>query len=122
MKSEKWTSLLSLSLLIVGSTGYFSLHRDSWIFYVFAHMGALGVIGLLACAAGVVARMKRRNYWRAFIIVTLLPIISGLVAVLIFLMGEEGHLYCGGVVSLAVSILLIVFYLLLKKKAPPQRI
>ena len=120
LKHQKWTLLFSFSLLIVGSAGYFSVPRDFWMFYVFAHLGALGVIGLLASSAGALARKKRRGYWRAFSLVTVLSIISGIVAVLILLLGEEAHLYCGGSVSLAFAILIIIFYSLAKKKTPPQ--
>ena len=122
MKSERWTSLISLSLLIIGCIGYFSLHPDSWLFYVFAHLGALGVLGLLAGVAGFVAKKKQRSYWKAFLLVTVLSIVSGLVAVLLFFAGEEGQLYCGGTVSLAVANVLIILYLLTKKKVSPQRI
>ncbi len=117
---EKRTFLISLSCLLVGSVGYFLLSRDVWIFYLFAHLGALGVMGLSGVAAGVLARKKHRGYWTAFSLGFLLPIILGIVAVLIFWLGEDGKLYCGGSVSLVVAILVIVFYLLAKKKKPSQ--
>ena len=120
LKPQKWTLLFSLGLLIVGSAGYLLLHRDFWIFYVFAHLGALGVIGLLASSAGTLARKKRRGYWRAFSLVTVLSIFSGIVAVLIFSLGEEAQLYCGGSVSLAIAILMIISYWLAKKKTSPH--
>lgn len=121
MKSERWTSLFSLGLLIIGCAGYFSLSRDFWLFYVFAHTGALGVIGLLAGVAGFVAKKKQRSYWKAFALVTVLSIVSGLAAVLLFFAGEEGQLYCGGTVSLAVANILIIIYLLAKKKVSLQK-
>ncbi len=117
---EKRILLLSLGFLIVGSVGYFSLHREVWIFYVFAHLGALGVMGLFGSVAGILARKKHRGYWTAFSLGSVLPIISGIVAVFIFLLGEESRLYCGGSVSLVVAVLMIVFYLLPKKKTTPQ--
>jgi peptidoglycan/LPS O-acetylase OafA/YrhL len=120
MKTQRWTSLFSLGLLIIGIIGYFSLNRDLWLFYVFAHVGALGVIGLLAGVAGFVAKKKQRSYWKAFVVVTVSSIVSGLIAVLILFAGEEGQLYCGGTVSLAVAIVLIILYLFMKKKASLQ--
>lgn len=119
-RREKWSALASLGLLIVGSTGYLSLRGESRIYYVFAHVGALGVIGLLAYATGLLAKKKRRNFWRAFLLAAFFPIISGITAVLIFVLGEEGQLYCGGSVSLAVAFLIFVFYLLAKKKSDPN--
>jgi len=117
---EKTVLLLSLSSLVVGSVGYFSLQRDLWIFYFFAHLGALGVMGLFGSAAGILARKKLRSYWTAFWLGFLLPIISGIVAVLLFLWVVNGHLYCGGSVSLLVAVPVVIFYLLAKKKTPPQ--
>ena len=117
---ERWMLLVSLSLLIVGCIGYFSSPRGLLVFYVFAHLGALGLMGLFGGAAGVLAKKKRRGYWTAFSLGSLLPIISGIAAVFAFWLGKEGHLYCGGSVSLAVATLVAVFYLLAKKKTLPQ--
>ncbi len=117
---EKWMLLVSLGFLIVGCIGYFSSPRGLPIFYVFAHLGALGLLGLFGSVAGVLGRKKRRSYWTAFLLGSLFPIISGIAAVLVFWLGEEGHLYCGGSVSLAVATLVAVFYLLAKKRTLPQ--
>jgi len=117
----KWMLLVSLGILIIGCIGYFSSPRGLPVFYVFAHLGALGLMGLFGIAAGVLARKKRRGYWTAFSLGSLLPIISGIAAVLVFWLGEEGNLYCGGSVSLAVAILVAVFYLLAKEKALSQQ-
>ena len=117
---ERAALLLSLGALIVGSVGYFTLQRDAWIFYFFAHLGALGVMGLFGCAAGALARNKQRSYGIAFSLGFLVPIVSGAVAVLIFLWGVNGNLYCGGSVSLLVAVPIVVFYLLARKKTPPQ--
>ena len=113
---EKRMLLISISLFITGSIGYFSINRDLWVFYLFAHTGALGVLGLFGSLAGTLARRKFRGFWTAFSLGCLLPIISGIVAVLIFRIGVDGHLYCGGSVSLAVALLVIVFYTLVRNK------
>ena len=120
VSGEKAIPLLSLGSLIVGSVGYFSLQSDLWIFYFFAHLGALGIMGLFGGAAGSLARKKHRSYWQAFSLGFLLPIISGIVAVLIFLLVVSGRLHCGGSVSLVVAIVTVIFYLLAKKKTPPE--
>lgn len=114
--------LVSLGLLIVGGIGYFSSFRGLPVFYVFTHLGALGLLGLFGYAVGVLARKKRRGFWTAFSLGSLLPIISGIAGVLVFWLGEEGHLYCGGSVSLVIATLVAVFYLLAKKKTLPQSI
>jgi hypothetical protein len=113
---QKKISLVSLGLLAVGSLGYFVVSRDILIFYFFAHLGALGVMGLFGSAVGYLAQRKSRSFWRAFGLGTILPIISGLVAVLIFLWGVNDQLYCGGSVSLVIGVFMIGFYLLIGKR------
>ena len=90
------------------------------MFYAFAHLGALGVMGLFGSAAGYVATRKQRNYPAAFLLGFLLPIIAALAAVLAFWLPEGGHLYCGGVVCLAVGLVVVVVYLFVGKKPPLQ--
>jgi len=75
---EKWMLLVSLCLLIIGCIGYSSLSRGLITFYVFAHLGALGLLGLFGIAAGALARKKFRNYWTAFLLGSLFPIILGI--------------------------------------------
>ena len=118
MRSPKWTILLSAGLLIAGSAGYFTLQRGTWPFYAFAHLGALGVVGLLACLAGRLAKTKLRGYWTAFLAVTVLSIASGVVAVLAVFWSRGGELCCGGSVSLPVAILVIAVYALTRKRSP----
>jgi hypothetical protein len=115
-RPARWTLLLSLGLLVVGAAGYFALERGTWTFYALAHVGALGAIGLLATSAAVLAKVKRRDYWRAFSLTTALSIISGALAVLVFLLGEDGALYCGGSVCLGVAIVMIAVYSLLPRR------
>jgi hypothetical protein len=113
---EKWILLVSLSVLIAGCVGYFSLPRGLLIFYLFAHLGALGLLGLIGGAVGILARRKRRGYWTAFSLGSLLPIASGAIAVT--MTGDQ--VSCGGSVSLMVSALVVVFYLLAKKRTLQQ--
>ncbi len=110
-------TLISLGLLIVGTAGYFSL-RGYWFFYLFAHAGALGVMGLLGVAAGSIARKKGYDFTKAFYTGFVIPIVLGLIAVFVvrYAGGEGTPFYCGGSVSLAAAILIIVGYLLVRRK------
>ncbi len=119
-RNEKAVFPFSLGLLLVGTVGYFLQSRETWLFYVLAHLGALGVMGLFGWAAGTIARRRNRSYWTAFSLGFGLSIVSGIVAVLIFLWGVNGNLYCGGAVSLVVGIQTLLGYLLTRKKSPLQ--
>jgi hypothetical protein len=113
---EKQVLLVSLGVLIVGCIGYFVLPRGPLIFYVFAHVGALGLLGLIGGAVGILARKKGRGYLTALLLGSLLPIVSGLVAVAMI----RGEKPCGGSVSLAVAALVVLAHLFTKKKTLPQ--
>ena len=110
----KWILILSLIILIIGCVGYFSLPRGLSIFYIFAHLGALGLLGLIGGAAGILAIKKRRSFWVAFFLGSLLPIFSGIIAVI--MAGDS--VSCGGSISLAVAVLVAASYLFSKKKIP----
>lgn len=108
---------LFLGLLIIGAVGYFTL-RGHWSFYGFSHAGAIGVLGLFGVAAGTIARAKGRGYNLAFLLGFVLPIVLGVAAVFaVRIAGGEGTpFYCGGSVSLAVAILIIIGYSVLRKR------
>jgi hypothetical protein len=110
--TTKWVLLLSLIILIVGCAGYFSLPRGQLIFYVFAHLGALGILGLIGGAVGVLAKRKGRSFSIAFLSGCLLPVVVGIVAVA----ASGSQVSCGGSVSLAVALLVVVFYAIVNKK------
>jgi hypothetical protein len=108
--------LLSYALLVIGGVGYFTL-RGHWSFYLFAHLGALGVIGLLATAAAAIAGRRGHDKGKAWLLAFLLPIITGLIAVAGFrFLGRAGIFYCGGSVSLAVAVLAIISYAIVKRR------
>ena len=111
MRSTTFALPLSLGVLSVGVAGYLSLPRGSWGFYFFAHLGALGVVALFGCAAGFLARRRRRAFWTAFGVASLVPIAAGAIAVLVFWV-KRGHLYCGGAVTLPVALLILMVYVL----------
>ena len=117
----KTASLVSLGLLLVGALGYFSLSRGHWIFYLFAHLGALGVMGLFGSLTAWLARRKSRNLPAAFALGFAFPVLAGIAAVLVFYLAVDGNWYCGGSVSLAAAVLVTLYYLVVKKaSATPE--
>lgn len=111
----RWALLSSLIILIIGCIGYFSLPRGLLTFYIFAHLGALGLLGLIGGATGILARKKGRSFSTAFILGSLLPIAAGIIAVVIVVI-SAGQITCGGSVSFAVAVLVVVLYTLISKK------
>lgn len=113
-KHQLWVSLL---LLVIGVAGYFTL-RGHWLFYGFAHTGAVGLIGLFGIAAGSIARIKGRDYNLAFWLGFLTPVVLGIAAVLVvrFAGGPGTPFYCGGSVSLAAAVLILISYSVVRKR------
>ncbi|MCP4580370.1 MAG: hypothetical protein GY839_02035 [candidate division Zixibacteria bacterium] len=109
---SKWVLLSSLIALIIGCIGYFSLDRGLPLFYTFAHLGALGVLGLIGGVASILARKKGRSYWMALLLSILLPIVAGIVGAL--MIGNQ--VSCGGSLSLLIAIIVTGFYALISKK------
>ena len=107
--------LLFLGLLIIGVIGYFAL-RNLGINNVFAHIGGLGIIGLLGSLGGIIAKKKGYGYWKAFLFGLFLPILVGVIAVLLTTFS------CGGSPSLAVALLIIIIYSIIKRRDVNRRI
>jgi hypothetical protein len=105
--------------LTLGCIGYFLSPRGILIFYVFAHIGALGLLGLIGSAVGVIAKKKGRGYLTALALGSLLPLASGVIAVAAVAMVRD-QVYCGGSVSLAVAVLVTLVYLFAGKKTLPR--
>lgn len=105
--------VLSLVVSVIGCIGYFSLPRGPIIFYIFAHLGALGLLGLIGSGIGALAKRKGRSYWMAFWLGGPLPIVLGLIAAAI--VGD--HWSCGGSVSLAVAAVVALSYAFMSKRA-----
>ncbi|MFC1492413.1 hypothetical protein ACFL6O_00515 [candidate division KSB1 bacterium] len=108
--------LLFLGVLSIGFIGYF-IFREHWSGIIFGHTAAIGIMGFYGCLAGAVAVWKGYDYWKAFKIGFLLPIILG--AISAFWFAPEGDrglpLTCGGWISLAAGIIVAISYSLLRK-------
>jgi hypothetical protein len=121
--TESRISLFFLGLLSISFVGYFAL-RKLWIGFIFGHTAALSIMGFYGCLAGVIARKKGYSYGRAFQIGFFVPIILG--AISAFLMVPPGErslpLTCGGWVSLAAGIIVVISYFFLKKRDTSKQI
>jgi hypothetical protein len=106
--------LIFTVVLVIGIIGYFSF-RNTLTGYIFAHVGGLGILGLLAGLSGIIARKKNYSYHNTFLFSFFLPILLGLVVVgIVFL--SQGIVYCGGGVSLAVAVIILISILLFRKR------
>ncbi|MEW6411908.1 MAG: hypothetical protein AB1483_05475 [Candidatus Zixiibacteriota bacterium] len=116
-RTERRILLICVMLFAVGAVGWVGF-RGQMAGYIFAHVGAVGVVGLLGVAMGFIAKKKGRDFITAFLLGWLVPIVLGVAAVFaVCLVGGPGTpIYCGGSVSLAVSVLMIVVYSLLRRK------
>lgn len=90
-----------------GLIGYFTV-GSSWLRYIFAHLGALAIIGLVAWWGGKMAQKKGYGFKMAFWWVFLLPIVLGIIGVLMVTVFGGGG--CGGVISLFTMIVMVVIY------------
>lgn len=113
---ESKVNLLFLGLLSISFVGYFAL-RKFWIGFVFGHTAGLSIMGFYGCLAGVIAKKKGHSYGRAFLIGFFVPIILGAISAFLFVSESERGLplTCGGWVSLGAGIVVVIFYLLIKK-------
>lgn len=113
--------LVFLGLLVVGIVGFFAA-RGSMLGYLFAHAGAVAITGLLACAAAAIAKSKGYRYGPAFAVTLLLPLFLGALGVCLLYFAQENAttLACGGSVSLAGSVLVVLGYAVWRRKAVPS--
>ncbi len=114
---ESKVNLLFLGLLSISFVGYFAL-RTHWIGFIFGHIAALSIMGFYGCLSGAIAKKKGYSYWRAFQIGFFIPIILGAISAFLFV--PESYrglpLTCGGWVSLAAGIVVVISYSFIKKK------
>ena len=114
---ENKVQLFFLGLLSVSFIGYFAF-RTLWIGFIFGHIAALSIMGFYGCLAGTIAKKKGYSYGRAFQIGFFLPIILGGISAFLFVPSGERSLplTCGGWVSLAAGIIVVIFYSFMKKR------
>jgi hypothetical protein len=102
--------LIFLVLLIVSIIGYFS-SDSNWLEFTFAHLGGLFIVGFMGHCSGIIAMKKGYNYWKAFSMGFFLPIGIGFTPVFLF-----KSISCGGSISLAVALLIVLSYLVVKRR------
>jgi hypothetical protein len=109
--------IASIITFLLGLIGYFIFH-DNWVKYIFAHVGALGILGLFACLTGAIARKKRFKYRNAVLISFFPPIFIGTIADYLIDPPRPNGLpsSCGGSVSLGVAIIIVIIYLIIRAK------
>lgn len=105
--------LIFTVILVIGIIG-FLIFGHTTTGHIFAHVGGLGIVGLLAGLSGFIARKKNYNYRKIFLLAFLLPIILGLIVVGIVYLAK-GIVYCGGGVSLGVAVIFLITILLFRK-------
>lgn len=114
---ESTMHLLLLGMLSIGFVGYFAM-QNIWPSIIFAHTAALGIMGFYGCLTGAIAKKKGYYYWMAFRLGFFIPIILGGISAFLFIPKEERGLAltCGGWVSLATGIVVVLFFLFIRKK------
>ena len=109
--------IFSVVTLIFGLIGYL-IFWNHWLKYIFVHIGALGILGFFACFAGSIAKRKGLNYRKAVLYGFFHPIVLGIIADYLVDPPRANGLpsSCGGIVSLAVALIVVIIYLTAKKK------
>ena len=110
--NSKGILLFFLIILVAGFGGYLLVSRGTLTSYLLAHLGALGVLGLFGLIAGLIAKKKGRHFYSAFLLTSMLPVFSGVGVVLI----AGDSVTCGGSISLATAVLILIAIVLFKKK------
>ena len=107
----------SLGLIIIGFGGGLAL-REGWLSFVLYHIGGLGAAGLLACASAAIAKHKGYDYRRAWLLACFVPIFIGLIVAYLYPpgIGESRPGPCGGSVSLALGLIFIAVWAVVRRK------
>jgi hypothetical protein len=114
--------LVSMIFFLLGIFGYV-VFWDQGIRYIFAHIGALGIIGLFSWQAATLAAKKSLHEKRAVLLGFILPIILGITAVYLVDPPEKGIIpsSCGGIVSLGIASIVVIIYLVKKPTKDKER-
>jgi len=99
-------------MLSISIVGYLTVDNRSTE-YVFAHLGGVSVVGLLACGAAAAAMRRGYRYWKVFWLALLIPMALGVVAAVLF-----QPISCGGSVSLAAAVLAVITCVLIRPRSP----
>ena len=119
---QKKILYLSIIFFVVGTGGYF-IYYGSWLKYVFAHIGALGLTGLYGFVAGKLAESKGCGFLLPFIKVTSVAILlSSIAAILWPVMFNRGDMPCGGAATLLISIIGTLYYAVRRKVSQGMKI
>jgi len=90
--------------------------------YIFAHIGALGLLGFFGIGVAYFANKKGYSEKLAFNLAFSFAILAGLLeSILVFLFGENQQIVCGGAASLIFAIIVLLTYMLLKQKTDLQK-
>ena len=76
---QKRILIFSVITLVIGIIGYL-IYLHQWPKYIFAHIGALGIIGIITYFIGNLADKKGLHYKKAVLLGFSLPIILGILA------------------------------------------
>ena len=119
--SNKNILLLFILCFVLGFAGLFVFGLQL-LGYIFAHIGALGLLGFLGIGTAHLASKKGYNKKIAFNLGFSVAIFAGIIAsVIAFLFGDNNRLVCGGAASLIASFIVLSIYLLLKPKSDLQK-
>ena len=77
----------------------------------FAHLGGFGIVGILGSITSIIATKKGYTYSKVLSLALILPILLGSIPVILF-----KPISCGGSISLAVAILMVLYYSVAKPK------
>lgn len=81
MSGQTTVLIIAIGLLIAGTGGLFVFR--GWVLgYILAHLGAVGLTGIIAGVTGLIARKKGFHYWKTFVLSLGLPLVLGLASAL----------------------------------------
>ena len=122
LKYSNKSMLIFFSLFFVFGTIGLSLFGLNISGYIFAHIGALGLLGFFGLGATYFANKKGYSDKLALNLAFSLAIIAGfLETIFVFLFVENEQFVCGGAASLIVAFIVLITYMLLKSKIRPSR-
>ena len=103
---------LIFTLLFFISIIVYLFTENHFLEIAFAHLGGFCILGILGSIASIIATKKGYTYSKVLSLVVILPILLGAIPVILF-----KPMSCGGSISLAVAILMVLFYSIAKPKA-----